>query len=126
MLLAIAATSWGFLSCPAQAATDWRLPEERQASALRWEAGFLVLGVIDTLQTARCLDRGVCEEANPIWGSEPSTKKLIAARVGLSLAHFAMFKYLNNNNPKAALRFAQVGCVLQGSAVALNARLAFK
>ena len=92
---------------------------------MKWEIGYLALSAIDGAQTIECLDRGGCEEGNPLLGKHPSTTKLIAIKVGAGLVHFALFNRLNNRNPKAALRLAQVSCGLQGTVVALNARFTF-
>jgi hypothetical protein len=77
-------------------------------------AGYLALSAIDAGQTIHCLDRGICEEGNPIFGKHPSAKKLILAKVGLGALHFVAFKALNDRNPRAALRLAQVSCAVQG------------
>jgi hypothetical protein len=37
-----------------------------------------------------------------------------------------MFNRANERNPKAALRVAQMSCMLQGGVVGFNARLVFK
>lgn len=53
------------------------------------------------------------QEGNPIFGKHPSAKKLILAKVGLGALHFVAFKALNDRNPRAALRLAQVSCAVQ-------------
>ena len=96
-----------------------------KSAALKWEMGYLALGAIDTAQTINCLHRDICVEGNPILGKRPSALKLIGARMGLSLLHFAAFTNVNAKNPKGALRIAQVSCALQGTVVGLNARFTF-
>ena len=96
-----------------------------KSNALKWELGYLALSAIDTAQTIDCLDRGLCREGNPLFGKRPSSKKLIAMKVGAGLIHFALFSRLNGHNPKAALRMAQISCGIQGTVVALNARFTF-
>jgi len=87
--------------------------------------GYLALSAIDAVQTIECLKRGACQEVNPIFGKRPSTKTIVISKIGGGLAHFALFSYLNDRNPKLALRGAQVSFALQGTVVALNARVAF-
>jgi hypothetical protein len=96
-----------------------------KSSALKWELAFLALSAVDAVQTIECLNRNACEEANPLFGKRPSTKTIILTKVGGGLAHFALFTYLNDRNPKMALRAAQVSVALQGTVVLLNARVAF-
>jgi hypothetical protein len=137
----IAALSF-LAASPAWAANDWRLPTQQanwriaeadstsrvttRSAALKWELGYLALSALDTAQTVDCLERGVCQEANPLFGKHPSTKTLILAKLGGGLAHFALFNYLNDRNPKIAMRAAQVSFALQGTVVALNARISFR
>jgi hypothetical protein len=94
-------------------------------AALRWEVSYLALSAIDAAQTINCLDRNVCSEANPIFGKHPSAEALIAVKAGLGLVHFAAFKHTLHRNPKAALRLAQISCMVQGTVVGLNARMIF-
>ncbi len=100
------------------------LADERSA-ALKWEMGYLTLSAIDAGETIGCLQRNRCEEGNPIFGKHPSAAKVILGKVGLGLVHFAVFSRINSQNPKAAMRLAQISCVVQGGVVMLNARLAF-
>jgi hypothetical protein len=120
------------ISSTADAATPWRSEnysalagETTRSAALRWEIGYLALSAIDAGETISCLNRGICEEGNPIFGKHPSAKKLIAAKVGLGAAHFFAFTRLNERNPRAALRLAQVSTAVQGGVVMLNARFSF-
>ena len=124
LLLAVCATAALSVSTPAVSASPWQ--EKTKSTALKWELGYLALGAIDTVQTVSCLERGICAEGNPLLGKHPSTKKLIAVRVVGSLIHFGIFTYVNERNPKAAMRFAQISAGIQGTAVLLNARFTFK
>lgn len=97
-----------------------------KSAALRWEMAYLALSAIDTFQTIECLERGICQEANPLFGKNPSATKLVLAKVGAGLVHFYAFKHTVDRSPKTALRFAQVSAAIQGSVVLLNARFTFK
>ena len=111
--------------------TTWHVEQSSRSvrsprsSALNWELKYLALSAIDTAQTIECLDRGLCEEANPLFGKHPSSAKLIAAKAVFGAAHFAVFNRLNERDPHAAMRFAQGSVIMQGGVVALNARFAF-
>jgi len=109
----------------ALAESPWNAVDTR-SSALKWELSYLALSAVDAGQTIGCLDRGTCEEGNPLLGKHPSAGKVILAKVGFGLIHFAVFSRLNDHNQKAALRLAQISCAVQGSVVALNARFTFK
>jgi len=112
------------VAAPARADPSYRIEETRSA-ALKWEVGYLALSALDAAETIHCLDRGTCKEGNPIFGRHPSTTKLILGKLGFGLLHFAAFSHMNDRNPKAAMRFAQVSCFIQGGVVLLNARIAF-
>jgi hypothetical protein len=113
------------VSAPASAETAWN-GANTKSSALKWELSYLARSAIDAGQTMECLHRDICQEGNPLFGKHPSAGTLILAKVGFGLAHFLVFSRLNDHNPKAALRLAQVSCAVQGSIVALNARFTFK
>jgi len=111
----------------APAAVDPVLAKWRatQRNAHRWEIAFLALSAIDAVQTIECLDRNACTEMNPLLGKHPSAGKILLFKGGLGLAHYLLFNELNKKDPKAALRAAQFGVVVQGGVVALNTRFMF-
>ena len=100
--------------------------EDSKSTALRWELSYLALSAIDTGQTIDCLQRDMCEEANPLFGKHPKPLELIAAKVALGAAHFVVFDHLNDRNSHAALRFAQGSVLIQGGVVLLNARFTIR
>lgn len=112
----------------------WRLQEpslpasnaDLRSRALHWEIGYLALSGIDAAETITCLSKHTCHEGNPLLGKHPSAGKLVAIKLGAGLVHFLAFSRANQQNPRAALRIAQISCALQGGVVLLNARLAFK
>jgi hypothetical protein len=99
--------------------------EALKSTALKWEIAYLALSAVDTAQTVHCLRRDICEEVNPLFGKRPSTKTIILTKVGGGVAHFALFSYINERNPRLALRAAQISVVGQGGVVMLNARVLF-
>ena len=108
-------------------AREYRIAQAATRSAAwKWEASFLALSAIDAAQTIDCLNRDLCEEGNPIFSKHPSTAKLIAGKLLLGGAQFALFKHALDRNPKTALRLAQMGVVVQGGVVLWNARITFK
>jgi hypothetical protein len=95
------------------------------SAANHWEAAYVALNIIDTIQTMDCIHRDLCEEANPIMGKHPSDAKLIIGKVLLVGIQFAIFERAKAHNPKSALRVAQIGVGMTGATVALNARFTF-
>lgn len=104
---------------------DYRI-ERAQQAARNWEHAYLALSAIDAAETIYALDHDLAEEANPLLGKHPSTAKIIAVKVAVGAAHYALFTYANDRNPKSALRFAQVSAIMQGGVVGLNLRVVFK
>lgn len=100
----------------------WRATRDK---ALKWEMAYLALSAIDAVQTIECLEREACDEANPLFGKDPSIAKILLLKGGLGLGHFLIFTELNKRNPKSALRAAQVSAGIQGAFVVLNARMMF-
>jgi hypothetical protein len=96
-----------------------------RSAAYKWEAGYLALSAIDAVQTISCLDRNRCTEGNFIWGTHPSTGKIVATKVGLGLIQFGIFKLVVDHDPHSGLRVAQVSAVVQGGFVLLNLRHTF-
>lgn len=96
-----------------------------RSAAMKWELGYLALSAIDAAQTISCLERGICREGNPLFGAHPKASKLILAKLGLGAVHFGAFTLINQRNPKAALRVAQISAGVQGGVVLLNSRFAF-
>lgn len=102
------------------------VPERRtKSAAYKWEATFLALSAIDAVETISCLNRTTCKEHNPIWGHHPSTGKIVAAKLGLGLVHFGVFKLIADRNPHTALRAAQISAAVQGGVVLLNLKSTF-
>jgi hypothetical protein len=102
------------------------VPEQRtKSAAYKWEAAFLALSAIDAAETISCINRATCTEHNPIWGHHPSTGTVVAAKLGLGLIHFGVFKLIADRDPHTALRAAQVSAAVQGGVVLLNLHTAF-
>ena len=110
---------WEARKAPVRKKSDF---EATQALAFKWELAYLALSAVDTVQTITCLKQGICQEANPLFGKNPSSSKLVLAKVGAGLVHFYAFKQTNDRSPKTALRYAQLSAGIQGSVVLLNAR----
>ena len=102
------------------------VPDQRtKSAAYKWEAAFLALSAVDAAETISCLNRARCTEHNPIWGSHPSTGTIVAAKLGLGLIHFGVFKLIADRDPHTALRAAQISAAVQGGVVMLNVHSAF-
>jgi len=86
-----------------------------------WQA----LNVIDAVETAHCLDKGTCEEMNPIIGKHPSTGKLIAYKAGMGVMHYAVTRLLQDHAPKWVRIWEIASVTVQGGVVAANMRFVF-
>lgn len=112
-------------------ARPWKAPpgghtaEEYRRNAGHWEMAYLALSAVDLAQTASCLHRERCSEANPLIGRHPSMGKLVAIRAAGGLAQYGVFRYLNDRDPIKARSWAIGATVVQGLGVGLNARLMF-
>jgi len=122
----------GSFLAPSQAIAEPWLPprgghtaEEYRKNATHWELAFLALSVVDTAQTAECISRGRCKEGNPLLGHHPSVGHLILIRGLGDLAHYGIFRYLNDRNPVEARSWAIGSTVVEGGVVALNIRYVF-
>lgn len=104
---------------------DAKLLNDLRRDATRWEIVYLVLNVIDAAQTIDCLKRNVCQEANPLFGKNPSAGKLIGVKAAGGVVHWLLFSHFRKTNPQFARRFAQLSVVIQGGVVAANARFTF-
>jgi hypothetical protein len=131
LVRACAAAAAALTVSSAASAEPWKAPpgghtaEEYRRNATRWEMAFVGLSVIDTLQTAECINRGRCDEGNPIYGRHPSVGKLVAIKAAGVAAHYGIFRYLNARNPINSRSWAIGAAVVTGGAVALNARFMF-
>ena len=109
---------------PAVAQSIWDA-KSTEAAALKWEMAYLGLSAVDAIQTIQCLEARKCTEGNPLFGKRPKTETVILAKLIGSGVQFLLFNEVRKKNPKMALRVAQISVGLQGTVVALNARVVF-
>ena len=122
----------GSLLTPSAAnARPWKAPkgghtaEEYRKNAGHWEMAALALTVVDTAETINCINRGRCEEGNPLIGRHPSVGHLLLIRGLGDLAQYGVFRYLNDRDPIKARSFAIGGAIAGVAGVAINLRYAF-
>lgn len=89
------------------------------------EVAWQVLNAADFATTEYCLRRGTCHEGNPIIGSDPSTAKLAAYKIGTGALHYIIARHLADRDPKAARIFEIASIVVQGGVVVANLRFVF-
>jgi hypothetical protein len=99
-------------------------PARADAFTMR-EIAFQALNLADAAQTISCLDRNVCHEGNPLFGSNPSTAKVLGIKAGFGVLHYAVARLLNDRNPRAARIFQIATIAIQGGVVAANLRFTF-
>lgn len=122
-----AAFSTACLAAPALAqSTDDAERYRIERVAQRTELVYLGLSAADLALTLNCLDKRTCVEDNPIYGQHPKAGRLIAVKLIGGAIHYTMFRIALHENPRFALRMAQVSVGVQGGITALNVRFAFK
>ena len=89
------------------------------------EIAFQALNLLDAVQTISCLDRHVCREGNPLFGSHPSPGRVVGMKVGFGVLHFVAARLLNDRNPRMARIFQIATIGIQGGVVAANLRFGF-
>lgn len=87
-----------------------------------WRYAGWVAAAADIASTQRCLNRGTCEEGNPLYGENPSLGKMIAIRLPLEVAIDFAAREVFKTDPDAALRIIQVKTIGTGVVVGLNLR----
>ena len=95
---------------------------DTSSEAMKWEMAYIGMSAVDAAMTIHCLDKGRCEEANPLFGKNPKKSTIIIAKVIGTAVQFTLFNEVRKRDPKMALRVAQISFVAQGSVVGLNAR----
>lgn len=92
---------------------------------LNMEYAFQFFNAMDYATTQRCLDRGICEEGNPLIGRHPSTKKMIAIKAGAGAVHYGVIRYLADRDPEVAWVAQLVTTVFQAGVVGWNMQFQF-
>lgn len=88
------------------------------------ELAFHALNAVDAVETLIFLKKGV-NEANPIYGKNPSPVMLIGTKTVGSLLHHFAIKKLRQNDPGLAKGAQIVSLGLMGGLVAWNAQFVF-
>lgn len=87
-----------------------------------WRYAGWAMAVADIASTQSCLKRGTCQEANPLYGKNPSLGKMVAIRVPLEVAIDFAARELFKSHPNTAIRVVQVKTIGTGVVVGLNLR----
>jgi hypothetical protein len=87
-----------------------------------WRYAGWAMAVADIASTQSCLKRGTCQEANPLYGKNPSLGKMLAIRVPLEVAIDFAARELFKSHPNTAIRVVQVKTIGTGVVVGLNLR----
>ena len=94
----------------------------------RWRIAGWVAAAADIASTERCLHkrdalgRPVCHEANPLYGRNPSTFRMLATRVPLEIGLDLLAQRIFKRDPQAAITFVQVKAIGTGIIAGLNMR----
>ena len=94
---------------------DWR----------KWRMRLQIANAADVATTAICLNKGTCREGNPLYGSSPSTGRIIAIKGAVGLGEWVLLGELAKSDPEAAKWVAIVATVVTASIATANLRFAF-
>lgn len=129
-LMIAAALAASAIASPAMAQEreDYRIAqddglERTRKAAHHWELAYLGMSAVDLIQTMNFDDGEI--ETNPFFRKHPRKGRIIAAKVAAGAIHYTAFRFALKENPRFALRMAQVSFGIQGGIVAMNAKLAF-
>lgn len=101
-----------------QAKYQWR-------NMAKLEIAFQILNAVDTAETAICLRKEFCSEANPLLSRNPSTARLIATKALSGVVHYAITRMIFKSDPEAARYWLIGSLVVQGGVVGWNAKTCF-
>jgi hypothetical protein len=110
-----------FAPAPAMAETDYSATIK---AAKTTEYIYLGLSAADLVQTLSFDSDTV--ETHPFYRKNPRPARIIAAKLAGGAIHYTAFRLALKENPRFALRMAQVSVVVQGGIVGMNLRLALK
>jgi hypothetical protein len=102
--------------------------QRARRSALRWQWTRQTLSFVDTAQTVYHCNRVARHrkcEANPIFGSHPSTGRIVATKLGMDALQWFLFRRTLERDPDAARRMSIIGVVIQGGIVGMNFKTIF-
>jgi len=91
----------------------------------KWEVAFQVANAADFAGTAYCLSVDRCTEGNPLYGSNPSTAKLLAIKAGTGALHYWLVSEIAKTDPGTARVVAMVSTFVIGGVAIANLRVLF-
>lgn len=104
---------------------DLLQPKYQWRNVAKLEIAFQMLNAVDTAETAYCLHKEICQEANPLLSHNPSTGRLIATKAVSGLVHYAITRMIFKSDPEAARYWLIGSIIVQGGVVGWNAKTCF-
>src|SRR5690242_10426673 len=105
--------------------TEQQRAERYRVQADRWQRAYWVASAADAAVTIYALENGKGVEANPLWGKHPTPLTVIGAKVGFGVVQHLIYREVRKQDPKLALRVAQISFAVQSGVVLWNARVVF-
>lgn len=104
---------------------DLLQPKYQWRNMAKLEIAFQILNAVDTAETAYCLHKDICQEANPLLSKNPSTGRLIATKAVVGVVHYAITRLLFKSDPEATRYWLIGSLIVQGGVVGWNAKTCF-
>ncbi|MXO67032.1 hypothetical protein [Altericroceibacterium endophyticum] len=91
----------------------------------RYEAAFQMLNLVDAVQTYTFVKDHGMEEANPLYGKDPSLATIAGIKFASAAVHFLASRFLVEHEPDLVLPFQKVTLAIQGGVVTWNMQHTF-
>lgn len=93
----------------------------------RLEIVFQLLNLADAASTISCVERRICDEKNPLYGSsKPEWERVAAIKLGTGLIHYVVYRTLAKEDTRLAKIFELTTITIQGAAVVWNLTVTLK
>lgn len=93
----------------------------------RLEILFQVLNLADAAATISCVERRICDEKNPLYGSaRPSWARVAGIKAGTGALHYMIYRVLAKGDTRLAKIFELTTVTIQGAAVLWNLTVTLK
>ena len=88
---------------------------------------FQVLNAADAATTISCVERSICNEQNPLYGSHrPGWGRIAGVKAGVGALHYLIYRTLAKSEPRLARMFELTTITIQGATVIWNMTITLK
>ena len=89
------------------------------------EVVFQLANALDAIETISCSHKVGCSEGNPLFGSKPSTAKVLGIKTAVAGLHYYIYKKRNHIEPKGIRFFEIVSTVVYAAVAGINVSKTF-